>query len=963
MKEGGANIRQWIEAGYRNYGSDPWFFIRELAQNSRDAGAAIINVETGYTPAGEETLVFTDDGSGMSYQQAVRYLFRLYASSKTGEKHAAGLFGIGFWTVLKFNPHKIIIESRCRSESWAVMVEVGKDLVTTSIPVHLKQRGTRITLIRRACEESARALRRKTKAALERYCSYLRRNTRKAEPLPVLFAGENITTEMKLPGPVSMSFKRGGLEGAVGLGSQPHVRLYANGLPVWEGTTLEELSHTPPIPADEKAQTPEMVAGHGLAPVFLLNGSGLEVNISRRRVIDNRHLQRVRLAAEQALARMVETAVDCISPRGLLQRLTHRIKRGTAPIFHSFTKTLLLSLLILLPLEYLLVRSFYKPPPGKTSGAAVSLLVEDRYYSGASVRTAASGKPLQLRYDPPGSTWFKLFSADVYRTSSGFMQAVTPMEKIPPPPLSCRESTITVEIQNRETGKIFLPLPAGYGIDVKNLRLNNNPLAGAKYHDNGEVVVSVSSAGVIRYRCCPLQAPGIPGLSPEQRKKFTALPGNLVLSDPLEKTLTRSSTSSMKRKVETALSLTAGLLTYDASRETARKYAQSSNQADWFQKVIHIGTGDCDILNGVSALFLRRMGVPAQLVIGLVGQGGRVLAGMHAWTEYFEDARGWQVVDVTAYIRQRQLSRHPSPSPAAGSPQGFAEPPGGERSSTGKQGLSRLWFLYTLAGGLLLVLSLLFFLLFRLRRSQTRRLMESPQLRQVREDLAGMLLHELLHPGTWGRVSGLRDFKLIPTIDGKHGPVSLRQALERGSRGKLYTLNPDTFSHKGGDSLAAGLKRAAVPILDTGNAAFAPLINILPGAIHLERIFNLNPVIADESGLQPLQRLVAAVNRQLQTIEKKIPPCLLAPGLGAEEFYDVDLAALPSLQPWGIPNRFIALNPDSPRIRDLDSLFQTNPHLAQFRLIAAILEESNLILYPRAVLARVSRQLTGRWSP
>jgi hypothetical protein len=961
MKGGGADFRKWIEAGYRNYGSDPWFFIRELAQNSRDAGAAVINVKIGHTPAGEETLVFADNGGGMSYDHAVRYLFRLYASSKTAEKYAAGRFGIGFWTVLKFNPHKIIIESRFKKKSWGVVVEVGRDLVTTPGPSDLNQGGTRITLCRPAQEESAEAYRRETKTALQRYCSYLRRNTRRAEPLPVYFSGENITGEMKLPGPVSMAFKTGRLEGAVGLGTQPRVRLYASGLPVWEGTSLEELSHTPPLLPKEKTKSPELGSGLGLAPVFLLNGSGLEVNISRRRVIDNRNLQKVRQAAENALAQMVETAVDCISPRGLLQWLVHRVKRGTAPVFHSFSKTLLLILLIILPLEYLLVRSFYKVSREENAGGAVSLLVDERYYAGASVKTSASSIPLALNYEPPAAAWFKLFSADVYQTSPGFIQAVDQTEEIPFPPLSCQGNITTVELNTEETGKIFLPQPVGYGVDLNSLTLDGVPLGGAGYHANGEVVVSISSAGMIRYRCCPLRVQAMPSLSPGQRKKFTNLPGDFALPVSLEKVLSQSAHLSTNKRVETALQLTVELLEYDASGETAQKYAQSSNQRDWFQKVTGIGAGDCDILNGVTALLLRRMGVPAQLVIGLVGQGGKVLAGLHAWAEYFDEERGWQMVDATSYPRRRQLSGHAAPPRPGVSPAGTADPKEDELKIDGKKGLPHHWLVYLLGGSILLALCFLFFLLYRTRRSGSRRPLASPQLRQVQEDLAGMLLHELLHPGAWGRVSSLRDFKLIPTIAGKHGPVSLRQALTWGPQGKLFTLNLDTFNGSGDPSLADSLKQSAVPILDATNPAFAPLIKILPGALHLERIFDLKPVTPEESNPQPIHRLAAAVNQRLRAVSKKNPPCLLAPGLGAADLYDVDLSALPSLREWGIPNRFIALNPDGSQIKEPVALFQTNPHLAQFRLITIILKESGLIPYPQAIIKKVSRQLTRIW--
>ena len=40
----GKEFRSLAEAVTRTYGGDPWFFLRELAQNSRDAGAASIRV-------------------------------------------------------------------------------------------------------------------------------------------------------------------------------------------------------------------------------------------------------------------------------------------------------------------------------------------------------------------------------------------------------------------------------------------------------------------------------------------------------------------------------------------------------------------------------------------------------------------------------------------------------------------------------------------------------------------------------------------------------------------------------------------------------------------------------------------------------------------------------------------------------------------------------------------------------
>jgi hypothetical protein len=62
----GKDFRNLAEAVTCTYGNNPWFFLRELAQNSRDAGAQSIRVKAERTAAGLETLTFADNGRGMS---------------------------------------------------------------------------------------------------------------------------------------------------------------------------------------------------------------------------------------------------------------------------------------------------------------------------------------------------------------------------------------------------------------------------------------------------------------------------------------------------------------------------------------------------------------------------------------------------------------------------------------------------------------------------------------------------------------------------------------------------------------------------------------------------------------------------------------------------------------------------------------------------------------------------------
>ena len=104
----GSEFRGLAEAVTRTYGDDPWFFLRELAQNSRDAGARSIRVSAETTAPGTETLTFADDGRGMTLAHARRFLFRLYRLGQGREtRRRPARYGIGFWTILRFQPAAI----------------------------------------------------------------------------------------------------------------------------------------------------------------------------------------------------------------------------------------------------------------------------------------------------------------------------------------------------------------------------------------------------------------------------------------------------------------------------------------------------------------------------------------------------------------------------------------------------------------------------------------------------------------------------------------------------------------------------------------------------------------------------------------------------------------------------------------------------------------------------------------
>lgn len=91
---------------------DPFAFLRELVQNSIDAGSALVEVEV--APDDETGLVrvvVRDRGEGMDLEGLEGALLVLFRSTKEGDPDKIGKFGIGFLSVLAAKPRLVIIET------------------------------------------------------------------------------------------------------------------------------------------------------------------------------------------------------------------------------------------------------------------------------------------------------------------------------------------------------------------------------------------------------------------------------------------------------------------------------------------------------------------------------------------------------------------------------------------------------------------------------------------------------------------------------------------------------------------------------------------------------------------------------------------------------------------------------------------------------------------------------------
>lgn len=902
--------RHWIETAFRDYGGNPWVFLRELAQNSRDAEARTIRVYTEVDPAGNEIIIFEDDGSGMMFNHARQYLFRLYASSKDNDPNAAGMYGIGFWTVLRYRPHEIIIESRHRRESWGVKLD--RDLKAEKTGCHIKQTGTRITLTREGEFKNPETFHHEVKKQLSYYCRYLRRNDRSASSLPVLLNHQPINRPLELSGPLSRRFRRGTVEGVVGLGDRPQVKLYAKGLPAWQGSVLDELSHV----GNTNGKNHEI--GPGLAPVFLLNGNRLEVNFSRREVMDNRELKRVRQVAEEELSKLVNLYVDSAFPGNRI-RWWERFKHFGRRIRQSFWKKLILILVLVIPIEIVLLNSWFRQQ--KSSGYPdVILRVQDNLYTGATVSESAGTQSIDLSYTPPVYVRFKLFSPEVYDLRFGFIRPRRQDEF----PLyyrrSCNTATLTVSLKTNRNGKIFLPQPSGYVIETQSVRLNGNRPLIIMGNGSGEVTVDLpSGGGTIQYRCCP--AAGQSGHGETDISRLTFLPTGLDLPPDLDDQLRQSSRLDADRRVQAALDLTHRYISYDTSKATARRYRSTGSQSRWLNQVMQIGRGDCDIFNGFNCILLRRLGIPCRLVVGFIGHGGTIWPIAHAWTEYYHpDLNQWQTVDAS-------IGNSPFNETVPG--------PLSERQSDTNIPIATRKSEPVFTFAILLMIfctPLAAFLIFKLLAAKKDP--KNPIKPEIKENLARMAIGALLHPDLWGRHSSIWYDSIIPTV--RKGNLSLRRAYLLSRAGTLYaghSKNP----------LVQRFINSNLPILNLDDPAFARLIRLFPGIIDLDEIRQLRLQPPSTARAQPKDRLLLETNVLLQRAISDPPLLVWAPGLENRErdFLPISLSPLSKHSRrqhrlWR--RRIIGINPQSVIIDELNRLFAENPRLARFRLIKIALE-------------------------
>ena len=958
------------------YGDDPWVLLRELGQNSRDAFASQIEVLT-RVENDSFFLIFADDGKGMTLAHARAYLFRLYASSKGDDGNSAGRFGVGFWSILRFSPSCIEVHSRCKTEAWGV--RLAGDLSSwKSLDCKRSTLGTSVVLVKNLNNKDAESIRNEIHSGLVKYLAHLRTVGLRSKVLPVRFDGHRIERPFTLKSPGKLRFRDGPIEGVVGFGPRPRYKLYARGLPVVEGAFLDELE-------GKKARKGYKAEREGVAPVFILNGNNLDVVLSRQSVVQNRALKELVRVARRRFDELVSRTIDgSVQPsligkaNTFLEEFVRMIGRG--PIWLRSSAIMMGLVLIggLMGLGFASIRHHEKPDQQTTPQANkqpdessygdeegvpaylydskqhAALTAAHRPNALVGMRTSTVVSPQSVvdwafSYSPGKSLLFRQYLLDQFDPSIGWQASGDGKGwRRPKGARTGNQVEIRLLFENPK-GYYVIPVPTGY-----------QPAAQAYYGDQ-KVQIEVNALGLARVN--------LPRSAKNQLRYF-AYPSRQVESGLVERMrsmpairlpramrkLLKERNKSTSWRINAAIDWLHARMRYDQSATTAARYAHEVGQAnDWVERVLHIGAGDCDVINGLLVLMLRYQNIPTRLVAGIAGQSGRGLSGWHAWVEVIERGK-LRTLDATVGSQRLQPSTHAGATVAAdpggllrgqlstGSSNAFhsnaGETPIGQdtRSAISRINSKAVTFGATLLSTAFVFALLLIFLSMR----QSGRLAVTKDSTNRLELLAGMAADALRRPKAWKGVPGIWHRKFLPCLGNRH--ISLAQLTRLSRSEKVFVGRTNT------DLVEKALRSKAV-VLAANDPYFGSLYSRTANLRDLDDLARNKPIKSTD---RRTRKLLASINRLLRQSGVKVPCHSVVAENGKKLCWDVDLAPIRTSNADAWPRCFVAINPDNQWWRSLLALHQETPKTAVAIAIDHLCADSQILSCKASVLRRLA---------
>jgi hypothetical protein len=617
----------------QRYGDDPWVFLREMVQNSRDAKATHISVKT-HTRNGHQLIRCEDDGEGMSLDELEHFFLRLYASSKEERGGSIGFFGVGFWSVLLFDPVMIRVTTSRGTTARTFEIDCKKRSLNMVAPESIG-RGTRIELMRQETPRPADDLKTIVREKLIYYAAHVRPFPGK-DRLILECDGEVLNRGFPRPSHFAKFFKNKKFDGVAGFDDNPSVRIYKGGILVRDLTTLEEV-----IP---KRESSVPYAGWGFHPVVALNIDHLQILMDRQRIFEDRELFDAVNYCEHVLLKAHGKLVRRHFPmdiRNLLLKTGHVAKKfwgrlgltiaAMATVFFlSFGK------------GFIAERNFAGQVPTYSDAdnpEVRHISKVDRILPNWQGPIIDGGETREIGWDfsyqGPDFILFRIGTLDGYHEINGLVHHAQVSEGGYPRFSDNGSEKIPVEMGvSASDNFINLPIPPDYVVLADSVRLDEQ-LIPLSINTLGDPIVQVPRSGRLIYE---LQKQKAPRLTTSFSKP------DIAWREPYRSAILSSLNTPSSEAVRQLSRLVRNNLSYKRDPYLAEQFRQ--DRIPWVEKVLRAGGGDCDILNGLLVMMARSAGIDATLSIGLIGENGGAKSTLHAWMRY--DDQGWRTVDVTA---------------------------------------------------------------------------------------------------------------------------------------------------------------------------------------------------------------------------------------------------------------------------------------------------------------------------
>lgn len=171
-----SNLAQQALNNLVNQFARPMDFLRELVQNSIDAGTPRVEVWLKHNaPADGERdgvleIHIDDFGEGMDEGIIDEQLTRMFSSTKEDDLTKIGKFGIGFTSIFAIHPEAVLLHTGRHGDFWELLFHPDRsfDKVRVDRPVQ----GTRITLLKRMAEQEVEKFIREARWILRYWCEH-----------------------------------------------------------------------------------------------------------------------------------------------------------------------------------------------------------------------------------------------------------------------------------------------------------------------------------------------------------------------------------------------------------------------------------------------------------------------------------------------------------------------------------------------------------------------------------------------------------------------------------------------------------------------------------------------------------------------------------------------------------------------------------------------------------------------